>query len=80
MDCSDQAVRLRAYEIWEREGRPEGSEHRHWAQALREIAVISSETRPGTQAAVDKLKTAAIRTAAAPKARRSRKSSKAVSA
>jgi len=30
-------VRERAYQIWEREGRPEGREDEHWAQAEREI-------------------------------------------
>lgn len=33
----DDRIRARAYEIWEREGRPEGREHRHWDQARREI-------------------------------------------
>jgi hypothetical protein len=31
-------IRQRAYEIWEREGRPEGREQEHWEQAEREIA------------------------------------------
>jgi hypothetical protein len=31
-------IRQRAYEIWEREGRPEGREQAHWEQAEREIA------------------------------------------
>ncbi len=30
-------IRLRAYEIWEREGRPYGRDQEHWAQAEREI-------------------------------------------
>jgi hypothetical protein len=33
-------VRQRAYEIWEREGRPEGREQEHWEQAEREIAKV----------------------------------------
>lgn len=33
----EQHIRQRAYEIWERAGRPDGREHEHWAQALREI-------------------------------------------
>ncbi|SKA36350.1 DUF2934 domain-containing protein [Consotaella salsifontis] len=32
-----EAIRNRAYEIWEREGRPNGREHEHWAEAAREI-------------------------------------------
>lgn len=31
-------IRDRAYEIWEREGRPEGKAETHWAQAEAEIA------------------------------------------
>lgn len=31
-------LRQRAYAIWESEGRPDGREHAHWAQAERELA------------------------------------------
>lgn len=31
-------IRRRAYEIWEQEGRPEGSATRHWLQASDELA------------------------------------------
>lgn len=30
-------IRARAYEIWERKGRPEGREQEHWDDAKREI-------------------------------------------
>jgi len=33
-----QRIRIRAYEIWEREGRPEDHHLAHWQQAVREIA------------------------------------------
>jgi len=33
-------IRQRAYEIWEREGRPEGREQAHWEQAEREVAKL----------------------------------------
>jgi len=33
----DAAIRARAYEIWERRGRPEGAGHDDWLQAEREI-------------------------------------------
>jgi hypothetical protein len=33
----DTAIRARAYEIWERRGRPEGAGHDDWLQAEREI-------------------------------------------
>ena len=38
MNDKDELIRRRAYEIWEREGRPEGQERRHWELASREIA------------------------------------------
>ncbi|MBB4003165.1 DUF2934 domain-containing protein [Aurantimonas endophytica] len=40
MRRSDEAeiIRTLAYEIWEREGRPTGREHEHWADANREFA------------------------------------------
>jgi hypothetical protein len=34
------AVRERAYEIWEREGRPDGQHENHWRQALAELALM----------------------------------------
>jgi hypothetical protein len=34
----DQEIERRAYEIWERNGRPEGREQEHWQQAEQEIA------------------------------------------
>ena len=30
-------IQQRAYELWERDGRPEGREHAHWAEAEQEI-------------------------------------------
>lgn len=39
MDAATQeaAIRQRAYAIWEDEGRPDGREWDHWAQASQEI-------------------------------------------
>jgi hypothetical protein len=34
-----EAVRIRAYQIWEAEGRPEGRALEHWALAQRETGV-----------------------------------------
>ena len=36
-DVNKELVRIRAYYIWEREGRPEGREEDHWHAALREL-------------------------------------------
>ena len=33
----EQRIRQRAHQIWEREGRPDGADKRHWEQAMREI-------------------------------------------
>lgn len=35
-------VRERAYELWEKEGRPEGDHLRHWRQAEQELGDKSS--------------------------------------
>jgi hypothetical protein len=42
----EERTRLRAHEIWEREGRPEGKEAEHWERASREI---ESEEAGGNQ-------------------------------
>jgi hypothetical protein len=34
---SPEIVRLRAYQIWEAEGRPHGRDQAHWYQAEREV-------------------------------------------
>jgi hypothetical protein len=34
------SIQRRAYEIWEREGRPDGAHERHWREAEREIAAM----------------------------------------
>lgn len=36
-DVTIQAIRERAYAIWEKEGRPDGCEDRHWTQATTEV-------------------------------------------
>jgi hypothetical protein len=33
----ERRIEARAYDIWEREGRPEGRHHAHWDRAAREI-------------------------------------------
>jgi hypothetical protein len=42
------AIRQRAYAIWEAEGRPQGHEWSHWAQASEEIlkAPMSAAVAP----------------------------------
>src|SRR3954470_11267317 len=36
------AVSRRAYELWEKDGRPEGCELRHWLQAEQELGATTS--------------------------------------
>ncbi|WP_312861912.1 DUF2934 domain-containing protein [Rhizobium sp. BK650] len=38
MASNEERIRQRAYEIWEREGRPHGEDMKHWLQAFQEIA------------------------------------------
>ncbi|WP_411755786.1 DUF2934 domain-containing protein [Sinorhizobium meliloti] len=33
----EERIRRRAYEIWERDGRPDGEHDRHWHQAEKEL-------------------------------------------
>ena len=34
---TDERVRVRAYELWEKDGRPHGRNEEYWAEALRQI-------------------------------------------
>jgi len=52
-------IEIRAYEIWEREGRPEGKATEHWDRAIAEI------TREEAEAAVAKMKKPSTRKKAA---------------
>jgi len=38
VDSVEEKIQQRAYQIWEREGRPEGKQDEHWTQACQEIA------------------------------------------
>lgn len=42
MEDLESRIRARAHEIWEDEGRPEGSAERHWQQANAEIAATEA--------------------------------------
>lgn len=37
IEPSEDAVRLRSYQIWEREGRPDGCADEHWRRAKAEL-------------------------------------------
>ncbi len=44
MSVEEDRIRRRAYEIWEREGRPHGEDMRHWLQAFQAIAASTDAT------------------------------------
>ena len=46
-------IRQRAYEIWEQEGRPDGRQDEHWAQACREIETDDPALSPASAAFED---------------------------
>jgi hypothetical protein len=48
-------IRHRAHEIWERQGRPHGSDQQHWDEATREIDAEDAATKkPAARAGVSK--------------------------
>lgn len=51
MITNESAVRVRAYEIWESEGRPSGRETEHWLKALQDLAVAMATPTPKKAAA-----------------------------
>ena len=51
----DQRIRIRAHELWEREGRPDGKEQDHWLEASRQIeAEVSGAAKGKKSAASDR--------------------------
>lgn len=50
-DDREERIRKRAHDIWEKEGRPDGEGHRHWAQAESEV---DAEDKKGKKAAPKK--------------------------
>lgn len=49
IDSKEEKIRQRAHEIWEREGRPDGSHDLHWHQAVEELEAESSAEQDYTQ-------------------------------
>lgn len=47
MHNREERIRARAYEIWQREGCPEGCEDEHWRQAEAEVDAEDSEVSSG---------------------------------
>jgi hypothetical protein len=42
-DDQEELIRRRAYEIWEREGKPAGDDMQHWLQAWHELEEANGE-------------------------------------
>jgi hypothetical protein len=83
MDNREEAIRQRAYAIWEEQGMPQGEDMRHWLQAWQELADAgrgvddaAALTRAGPDDAVSAGSGVAPigKGAAAPKAARKKKS------
>jgi hypothetical protein len=45
-ESREQAVRERAYALWEQNGRPDGQSLAHWSQAEAEIAIKQPAAAP----------------------------------
>ena len=48
-----QAIRERAYALWEEDGRPDGKELEHWLRAQTEVAEKSSDVGDGARKFVE---------------------------
>jgi hypothetical protein len=51
IEPSEDAIRLRSYQIWEREGRPEGCSDEHWRRAKTELEAEMEEASMAGQTA-----------------------------
>lgn len=84
MSCiSEDVIRIRAYQIWEREGRPSGRDYEHWVQAQVELESEAAKGHGGRRAAAarptparrEKPSPASSKSAASTRSARTRKSS-----
>ncbi len=71
MVMNENAIRLRAYQIWESEGRPQGSERQNWERAAHELALAgAAEGQAGIQAVAKAMKQTVGKKAGEAKSRR----------
>lgn len=73
---NDEAIRDRAYVIWEREGRPHGRDRDHWLQAAWELAGEEAKAATLTKKAKPAAKAATPTKRAKPAAKAARKTAK----
>ena len=64
MPPDETRIRIRAYAIWEAEGRPHGRDAAHWHEALRQI--IAEDETPAAPPAKTAARKPAVRKAAEP--------------
>lgn len=43
---SEAVISVRAYQIWEQQGRPHGRDREHWLQAVTELEAIAAKRKP----------------------------------
>ncbi len=67
---TSESIEVRAYELWEQEGRPDGRAHEHWFRAVLELANGKSAPANGARKPAKK---AAPAVAAAPVAKPKKK-------
>ncbi len=46
----DALIRQRAYQLWEKSGRPDGKAEEHWEEARRQIDAEQASSKPGKEA------------------------------
>ena len=75
-DDKQDRIRQRAHAIWEGQGRPEGQDREHWAQATREIEAEETATKKPAAKSAAKVKAPAPKAPAARKPAGKAKSAK----
>lgn len=45
----DALIRQRAYQLWEKSGRPDGKAEEHWEEARRQIDAEQANSKPGKE-------------------------------
>jgi hypothetical protein len=54
-DIAEESVRIAAYYIWEKEGRPDGEDLRHWYLAIAELSSNGISSPPARVARTTKI-------------------------
>lgn len=57
---TEEQIRLRAYALWEADGRPDGKNNDHWERAYQELIAEGATAAPAAQKTAMKKKKATI--------------------